>query len=550
MTFIQGLNIRLKLQSAFLLVSLLTIAVFTTQSILSARQHALATVNAKLETAARAYIHIIGSQYHDRLPARDQVDLREKRREAERLTQAARQMGVNYLYSFIVREQQVIYTTASLSDEQLRDPTVDFYLKPSDVPETDPATRLAKQSGQAQYSENDSPEYGFLRSILLPVTSPSGEVYVVGVDVDANVVRQEVNAAMWAAAATGLVMLIVAIVVSLLLGNMIAQPLRRLRDMMHSLTTGQGDLTIQLPVQSADEIGQIATHVNTFMSQLRQMFLTVHNETVKLTSGVHTIDQMTQRLSHDAQQQSEMATATAATIEEITVSINHIAQNTQDAENVVQNTGRQSQAAAESVINAANEVNDIARQVSQLSAAMDELEQHSVQISSIVSVIKEIADQTNLLALNAAIEAARAGEQGRGFAIVADEVRKLAERSGQAAVEISAKIGAMREQSHRASHDMGNTHDAVHNSVHKAQQAASDISQIEQQMQEVVARIQDIAEATHEQSSATTDMAKSAERISNMAQDGNQSLQAARDVIGNLNQLAEQLRQMIGRFKL
>ena len=551
MKLIRSISLKTKIRVAFALVAVLTVAIFTAEATLTARADALRNVDEKLVMAARATAFQLGVAYHDTLPPRDSVDQAAKRAESVMLTEQAKFLKVDFVYTMFVRDGKVYYSQGSLSEKQLADPQADFYLQPSDVPDTDPLVRRALETKEPQFDSSVDEKYGYLRSAIVPLVTPGGFAYTVGADVSAAEVDRAVAAAMSKMLITGALVLVVALAIAIWLGNAIASPIQRLIAVLgKSLATGSGDLTVTLPVESDDEIGQLARNFNAFMANLRDMFALLRDDAVQLTSGVARINAMADQLAHNAEGQSEMAASTAATVEEITTSITQSAASAHEVGDSVRQAGDDSDASAGAVLGVADEIGRVAGSVDELSGVMNAVDQRSQQIIGIVKVIKEIADQTNLLALNAAIEAARAGEQGRGFAVVADEVRKLAERTSTATVEIGAMIDAMRKDSSLAVSRMQSTHAEVRHSVGQAEAAAQRIREISEQTRVVVERVQAIAHSTREQSGAAQSMAQASERLSKMADDGHAAITETREVIAGIRQLAESLREMVERFRL
>ncbi|MFK4873751.1 methyl-accepting chemotaxis protein [Novosphingobium sp. ZW T3_23] len=367
--------------------------------------------------------------------------------------------------------------------------------------------------------------------------------------------------------------------VLVLLTNRLALPLRRLTDAMGDMAGGNLDRDIPGEEQ-ADEIGDIAaalrgikhgvaarsraatetqaatqrhvvealarglgllkagrldcTIAQAFPAEYERLRIDFNDTTQTLAQVIGDVAEAAQSVSNGSSEiavaagdLAERTSSQAASLEETAASVRHVSQAIGETATVAEDARRNAQDTEREAVQGG----EIMRGAAQ---AMEKIQLSSRKMEEIVSLIDGIAFQTNLLALNAGVEAARAGDAGKGFAVVATEVRTLAERSAQAAKDITGIIRTSAADVSNGVDMMRRTQESLERIVGRTGALSAMIGTIAGSAQDQAAAIRQVEAVVAQMDTGTQQNAALVE----------ESTAAARGLVGE----ADRMGALVGRF--
>ncbi len=270
-------------------------------------------------------------------------------------------------------------------------------------------------------------------------------------------------------------------------------------DSLQAIARGDGDLTRRVSVEANDEIGAMIGLFNGFLDKLQGTIRQIVEAASPLGQMSKELYHLTQGSEENARSQQGHTDSISRDIQTMTSSIQEVAHRSRQASDEAGAASKQADAARQSIGSLSSSISDLGSSVMGAVEAMQQLEEETQQVGSVLTVIRSIAEQTNLLALNAAIEAARAGEQGRGFAVVADEVRNLAQKTAASTAEIQQIIQRLQNSANGVLNVMTVNGEKAQGSIERSVQATQMLDVIAQAVGQINELNAGIAQFTQEQ---------------------------------------------------
>ena len=366
-------------------------------------------------------------------------------------------------------------------------------------------------------------------------------------DKESLLIREHANDAIFLGIATIIASSVLVIVFGIwLINRRIILPIRDVIGYITQLSQGHFERGFQ--IQRQDELGSLAKAANILRDSL---FSTL----TQLKQSIDQLDQSSSKLKNtssimagSARDQLGRTDLVATAMHEMSATAQDVANSAATAAVAANQADRAAQEGEQVMQSTITMITRMSGEIENTACVIQQLDEDSRRISTVLEVIRNIADQTNLLALNAAIEAARAGEHGRGFAVVADEVRTLAKRTADSTAEINTIITTVQSGTKDAVQAIASSRLLSSDSVEKVTEAGDMLQQITKAISEIHNMTQQIATAAEEQTSVVEDISRNLIEIKDIATDNQDNANVTEGTSHQLHTISSELHQTMHKL--
>ncbi|MBQ9119552.1 MAG: methyl-accepting chemotaxis protein [Lachnospiraceae bacterium] len=462
-------------------------------------------------------------------------------------------------------EIEYIYTLRNIGGEQYEFVVDSDLEEPAAIGEECEFTEaLGKAYTDKATTADDEPftdEWGSHISAYSPVLSGDTVTGVVGVDISATWIEEQLQALRNLVIIICIVVYLVSFAILSLLVSKLKKGMNTLSNKVEELAGGSGDLTKEIDIYSKDEIGKIAADMNVFIRQIRTLVQEVAHSTedilqtgeelsVTVRDNTQIMADMNSEITGINENMEKTATSSRELSQSLSENANHIAAFAKDVDDICrmvqqanENAQTTSAMAKENRKNAMDSIRTLREKMIETSKDAQKIE----QVKTIAEEISNIASQTQMLSLNAQIEAARAGSMGAGFAVVATEVGNLSNDIDRAVTEINSinvqvlsavktLTEVLEEMITFVSEDVakdydsfaalgeeyGSTTDVIQEQMSRigsrSKQISQDIADIDSDIRNIAAIVAQTAESANELAHSTTQVAESFENLNATSQ--------------------------------
>ena len=425
-------------------------------------------------------------------------------------------------------------------------------------------------------------------------------------------ITAEATAMMWKMVGIGVALIGAAMVLLWFASGQIARPVRQITDAAHAVA--EGNLGVQVEVDSRDETGALAKTFNQMVFQLRDMLRSEQeqreylqttvgeyvaymaevgrgnlaarlplngdgqtvddplivlghslNETIaslqnmilearetanNLSAAAAEILAATTQQAAGSSEQSAAISQTTTTVDELKTIAEQSVARVQEVADASQRTLQVSHTGQRAVEETIASMVQIKARVESIAENILALSEQTQQIGEIIATVNDIAAQSNMLALNASVEAARAGEYGKGFAVVAAEVRSLAEQSRQATAQVKAILSDIQNATNATVMATEEGTKGADEGVQLAMQAGEAIGQLGTVIDESAQVATQIVAGGRQQVAGVEQIALAMQNINQATAQSIASTRQAEKAAQALNELARSLAEVVQQYRL